>query len=312
MFGYSGSGHPGYSEMSVQSPGAHAQLPSIPSLFSHLHSHGSPGPGPATPDTDPYYHQTQGPSVTGFPGYQTQLKRPKKKPRSPKMGPDGIPCKRKSREGTTTYLWEFLLKLLQVWQLTLHLYITWLDIPRTKTAARSSSSGPTGRRASSSWWTARRCPGCGASTRTSRTWTTRRWAEPWGKYPPSDTENKAQFPCCLVMMCTRASWNQCNANVLKCTQTEKNSFVTHTTHTSCSGITTREASWPRWTARDLFTSLWTFPRSVTSLRLSAMGPKQRRMVANTQHNYKPTILLTQSQTDSWEKLLQQTKTGIRI
>ena len=68
-----------------------------------------------------------------FASYQNSLKRPKKKMRSPKIGeytfkadalsglsdlsdlsgPDGVPCKRKSREGTTTYLWEFLLKLLQ-------------------------------------------------------------------------------------------------------------------------------------------------------------------------------------------------------
>ena len=42
MFGYSGSGH--YPDL--QSPtGPGPQLPSIPSLFSHLHSHGSPGPG---------------------------------------------------------------------------------------------------------------------------------------------------------------------------------------------------------------------------------------------------------------------------
>merc|ERR1712013_626939 len=48
-----------------------------------------------------------------FASYQNSLKLKKKKPRSTKIGPDGVPMKRKSREGTTTYLWEFLLKLLQ-------------------------------------------------------------------------------------------------------------------------------------------------------------------------------------------------------
>lgn len=104
MFGSYGSSH-SYSD-NLQSPTGN--LPSIPSLFSHLHNHGSPG----TPADDPYsYHQS---APVNFPAYNSALKRPKKKPRSPKMGPDGIPCKRKSREGTTTYLWEFLLKLLQV------------------------------------------------------------------------------------------------------------------------------------------------------------------------------------------------------
>merc|ERR1712037_548825 len=40
---------------------------------------------------------------------------------------------------------------------------------RTRRAARRTSSGWTGRGGCSSWWTARRCPGCGAPTRTSPT-----------------------------------------------------------------------------------------------------------------------------------------------
>jgi len=111
MFGYGGANHSYSDQHSIQSTSGN--LPSIPSLFpsspllppgmTHLHSHSS-----TPPNDDPFsYHPA------AFQSYQNSLKRPKKKPRSPKMGPDGIPCKRKSREGTTTYLWEFLLKLLQ-------------------------------------------------------------------------------------------------------------------------------------------------------------------------------------------------------
>lgn len=68
-----------------------------------------------TPSEDsppfPSYHPA------AFAYYQNSLKMKKKKVRTgslaTKVGPDGVPCKRKSREGTTTYLWEFLLKLLQ-------------------------------------------------------------------------------------------------------------------------------------------------------------------------------------------------------
>ena len=105
MFGYNGHAA-GYSDHQTSS----GSLPSIPSLFpslppgiAHLHSHSG------SPTTEDMFY-----NPASFASYQNSLKRPKKKMRSPKIGPDGVPCKRKSREGTTTYLWEFLLKLLQV------------------------------------------------------------------------------------------------------------------------------------------------------------------------------------------------------
>ena len=66
------------------------------------------GGGSLSPSTS--YHGGHHPH--SFQSFQTSLKL-KKKARKQKVGPDGIPLKRKSREGTTTYLWEFLLKLLQ-------------------------------------------------------------------------------------------------------------------------------------------------------------------------------------------------------
>ena len=73
--------------------------------------YGGLGGGSLSPSTS--YHQGgHHGHPHSFQSFQTSLKL-KKKARKQKVGPDGVPLKRKSREGTTTYLWEFLLKLLQ-------------------------------------------------------------------------------------------------------------------------------------------------------------------------------------------------------
>jgi len=83
---------------------SHFSSPSLlPPTMTRLSSSSSP-----TRDEPPFpYHPA------AFASYQNSLKLKKKKQRTTKIGPDGIPLKRKSREGSTTYLWEFLLKLLQ-------------------------------------------------------------------------------------------------------------------------------------------------------------------------------------------------------
>ena len=158
-------------------------LPRPQSLTSNQETETNQPQFPASP-----YHPA------AFASYQNSLKLKKKKHRTTKIGPDGIPLKRKSREGGTTYLWEFLLKLLQVCFEDFFIDIVYrVHIFRTKRVVPGSSSGPTGRRASSSWWTARRCPGCGGCTRTSLTWTTRPWAEPSGKHHPRHWEQSTVF-----------------------------------------------------------------------------------------------------------------------
>ena len=75
-----------------------------PGVTNHIRS----APSPSSNESSFPYHPNS------FVSFQNSLKLKKKKQRTTKIGPDGIPLKRKSRDGSTTYLWEFLLKLLQV------------------------------------------------------------------------------------------------------------------------------------------------------------------------------------------------------
>jgi hypothetical protein len=124
---------PGYPGPGVSHFSDHASPSPTSSSAGHLHGF------PALTPTPPHFHSGSSPvedlyaasgpqsgsggsassngsfhpaAAAAFASFQSSLKM-KKKARKPKIGPDGVPLKRKSREGTTTYLWEFLLKMLQ-------------------------------------------------------------------------------------------------------------------------------------------------------------------------------------------------------
>ena len=104
--------YPGSSPFSARSQNNLHSPPSSTDDLGYYMGQNGPGDRMLGSNASPFQHPGHHQSGAGM-GLKLKKKRKTHGSHTQKIGPDGIPIKRKSREGTTTYLWEFLLKCLQ-------------------------------------------------------------------------------------------------------------------------------------------------------------------------------------------------------
>ena len=158
---------------------------------------------------------------------------------------------------------------------------------RIRNAVPSSSNGRTERKEFSSWWTARRSPGCGGCIKTSPTWITKQWAAHSGILKLLLMKRFLTIKHTKWMQkLSESDWK------LKILLPFFGGFLHHYPsiptfiNLFSAGITTSGAFLPRWTDSGWSTSSWTCPSSGTSWRWTAAGrPPEPHNTQQTQPWY---------------------------